>query len=84
MPYVNRITLFGLTARGQDHPGSDIDVLVTLKAPDDRPPPGLRWFELAQTLSKHLGPPVELVTEDARSPHVPPYIGVDRVVLYEE
>ena len=82
-PYVDRITLFGSMARGDDHPDSDIDVLVTLKAPGDRPPLGLQWFELERTLGEHTGRRVELVTEDALSPHVRPYIDSDRVVLYE-
>ena len=82
-PYVSRITLFGSIARGDDHPDSDIDVLLTLKAPSDRPPLGLQWFQLEQTLSDHLGRRVDLVTEDALSRHVRPHIDSDRVVLYE-
>jgi predicted nucleotidyltransferase len=82
-PYVSRITLFGSTARGEDRPDSDIDVLLTLKAPDDRPPLGLQWFHLERTLSEHVGRRVELVTEDALSPHVRPHMDSDRVVLYE-
>lgn len=81
--YVTRITLFGSAVRGDGHPDSDLDVLVALKPPGERPPLGLRWFELEQTLTEKVGCPVELVTEDALSPHLRPYIDADRVVLYE-
>lgn len=81
-PYVNRITLFGSVARGEEHPDSDLDVLVTLKPSSERPTLELKWFELEQMLSERLGKPVELVTEDALSPHVRPHISSDRVVLY--
>lgn len=36
-PYVKRISVFGSFARGEETPDSDIDLLVELKAPGDRP-----------------------------------------------
>ena len=83
-PYVTRIALYGSVARGEDRPDSDLDVLVMLKSPGERPPLGLRWFELERMLSERLGRSVELVTEEALSLHVRPYVDVDQVVLYEE
>ena len=83
-PYVTKITLFGSRARGEDRPDSDIDIVVALKSPDKRPRLGLRWFDLERILSERVGRPVELVTEDALSSHVSPYIEHDRKVLYEE
>lgn len=82
-PYVTRITLFGSVARGEDRTDSDIDILVMLKPPGERPTLGLRWFALEQELSQQLERPVELVSEDALSSRVRPYINQDRVVLYE-
>lgn len=82
--YVTRISLFGSVARGDDGPDSDIDVLVKLKPAADRPPLGLRWFELEEELSNRIGRPVEMVTEDALSPHFRPYVEEEAVVLYEE
>ena len=83
-PYASRIELFGSEARGDATPTSDVDVLVTLRPPEDRPPLGLRWFELEQELSDQLGRSVELVTERSLSPHLRPHVAADRVLLYED
>jgi predicted nucleotidyltransferase len=82
-PYASRITLFGSVARGEERDDSDVDLLVTLRPPGDRPPLGLNWFALERKLSEQLGRPVELVTEEALSPHLRPYVDRDRLVLYE-
>ena len=81
---VKRIALFGSMARGDDKPGSDIDILVELKEPADRPPIGLKWFGLEEELTRLLGREVELVSAEAVSPYVRPYIEEEMVVLYEE
>ena len=83
-PYASRIELFGSTARNEDDAESDLDVLVTLRAADERPPLGLKWFRLERELSEKLGRPVELVTEKTLSPHLSPHIEPDRVLLYED
>lgn len=59
-PLVAFAALFGSAARGETHPGSDVDVLVVLREGADRRP-------LASRLSERLGLHVELVTlEDAQ------------------
>jgi predicted nucleotidyltransferase len=83
-PYVSRIELFGSTARDEDDTDSDLDLLVTLRAADERPPLGLKWFKLERELSEKLGRPVELVTERALNPHLRPHIESDRVLLYQD
>lgn len=83
-PYASRITLFGSLARGDEGPASDVDLLVALRPPGQRPPLGLRWFELEQDLGQLLGREVEMVTEEALSPYIRPYVERDSVVLYEE
>lgn len=83
-PYASRIELFGSFARGEQRPDSDIDLLITLRPSGERPPLGLNWFGLEDELSEQLGHPVEMVTEDALSRHVRPFIEADRIVLYEE
>ena len=83
-PYVSRIVLFGSMARGEADMGSDIDLLVVLKPSTQRPTLGLRWFALELELTQQLGRPVDMVTENALSPHVRPFIEQDQVVLYEE
>lgn len=84
LPYVDRIALFGSVARGEAGPTSDVDLLVRLRPPPDRPPLGLRWFELERILAERLGRKVDLATEKSISRHVRPYIEQDLRVLYEE
>jgi predicted nucleotidyltransferase len=81
---VRRIALFGSVARGEDTPESDIDILVQLKPPGERPSLGLKWFGLEEELRQVLGREVELVSEETLSPYVRPYVEEDLVVLYEE
>ena len=81
---VKRIALFGSVVRGEDSPGSDIDILVELKEPGERPPIGLRWFGLEEELSCLLGREVDLVSARALSPYVRPYVEEEMVTLYEE
>lgn len=81
---VKRIALFGSTVRGEDTPESDMDILVELKEPDERPPIGLQWFSLEEELSRLLGRQVELVSARALSPYIRPFVEDEMVVLYEE
>jgi len=63
---VKSFALFGSYVRGEQHPDSDIDVLVTFENP-----PGLIGFtELERTLSDLLGQSVDLVTENALKPRI--------------
>jgi predicted nucleotidyltransferase len=85
LPYgVKQVALFGSTVREDNTPESDIDILVTLKPPNERPPIGLRWFGLAEELSHILGRPVDLVTEGGLSPYIRPYVEQEMVIIYEE
>ena len=60
---VRALYLFGSIVRGEDSPGSDIDILVEFE-PDARI--GLFTFaRLQRRLSEILGRPVDLVTHDA-------------------
>jgi predicted nucleotidyltransferase len=82
---VSRIALFGSVVRGEDTPGSDVDILVKLKPPSERPPLGLfKWIALEEELSQKLGRKVDLVTEDGRSPYIRSYIDGEKVILYED
>lgn len=84
-PYqVKRVAIFGSVVRGEDAPGSDLDILVALPPPGERPVIGLRWFDLVEELSIALGRPVDLVTEDGLSPYIRPYIEEEMVILYEQ
>jgi uncharacterized protein len=81
---VKRVAIFGSVVRGDDRPDSDLDILVSLRPPGQRPVIGLKWFELAETLSRILNRPVDLVTEDGLSPYIRPYVEREMVILYEE
>jgi len=61
--HVKAMYLFGSVARGEDKPGSDVDILVEFR-PDAR----IGLFGLARLqrqLSEILGRPVDLTTQDA-------------------
>ncbi len=83
-PYVKRISVFGSFARGEETPDSDIDLLVELKAPGDRPRLGLKWFGLEEELCRALGREVDLISESSLSPYVRPYARKDMALLYDE
>lgn len=83
-PYgVRRIALFGSTARGEETPESDIDVLVLFEEPRRKPLSLLTWVRIERELGERLGRKVELVSEKALSRHIRPNIEKDLVVLYE-
>jgi predicted nucleotidyltransferase len=84
-PYqVRRVALFGSIVRGESGPSSDLDILVALPPPGERPVIGLKWFDLTEELSSALGRPVDLVTEDGLSPYIRPYVEEEMVILYEQ
>ena len=83
-PYVDRITLFGSSARLDMGRDSDVDLLVRLRSPENRPVLGLGWFALEAKLSEKMGRRVDLVTEQALNDRLLPFIEADRVLLYEE
>lgn len=80
-PYVKRITVFGSYARGEETADSDIEILVDLLPPGERPLLGLKWFRLEEELGRILGREVELVSERAKSPFVRPRAEKDMVLL---
>ncbi|MEA3344731.1 MAG: nucleotidyltransferase family protein [Chloroflexota bacterium] len=82
---VKRIALFGSVVRGEDTTGSDVDILVKLKPPGERPALGLlKWITLEEELTQKLGRKVDLVSEDGISPYIRPYVEEEKVILYEE
>ncbi len=63
---VDRIGLFGSFVRGEQHPGSDIDLLVEFA----RPVGLFKFMELENQLSELLGGKVDLVTRNALKPKI--------------
>lgn len=63
---IESLALFGSYVRGENQPGSDLDVLVTF---DD--PPGLLGFiDLERELSTIVGYSVDLVVEGSLKPRI--------------
>ncbi len=69
------VKVFGSYARGEETPGSDIDILVEF-----REVPGLLEFVgMQQDLEDLTGFKVHLVTERSLSPHLWPYVESDLI-----
>lgn len=60
---VRQLALFGSYARGDQQPGSDVDILVEVD-----PSIGLDFVTLADRIEKLLGLPVDLVSSRAVKP----------------
>jgi predicted nucleotidyltransferase len=63
-----RLETFGSTARGEAKRGSDVDLLATFSRN-----PGLRFFTMAEEMSKILDAPVHLLTRDSVEQMTNPY-----------
>ncbi|RME72355.1 MAG: nucleotidyltransferase [Verrucomicrobia bacterium] len=68
---VEKLAVFGSVARGEAGDSSDVDILVTFRA-------GCRTFDnlfaVGDALERAFKRRVDLVTEDALSPYLAPYI----------
>jgi predicted nucleotidyltransferase len=76
---VSRIAVFGSVARGDDSPGSDIDLLVEFSERKGL----LGVVALERQLEAALGREVDLLTEGAISPYLRGRIRRDLRVVYE-
>lgn len=63
---VRSLSLFGSVARGEERPGSDIDILVEF----ERVGGLFEFVRLKNYLEQTLGQPVDLVTPDALKPQL--------------
>jgi len=68
---VRRLALFGSVLRNEARPDSDVDVLVEFTPAEKTFD---RFMALADLLENTLGHPVEVVTTEALSPFIGPYI----------
>ncbi|NER02296.1 MAG: nucleotidyltransferase [Okeania sp. SIO3C4] len=78
--YIVRAELFGSLARGEDHPGSDVDLLVVY---DESRPKGFRAFSIDADLEQSLGRRVDLVQEKLLHGFIKETIHEDRELIYE-
>jgi len=74
-----KVALFGSFVRGDAGPESDIDVIVEF----DRPTGFLALVKLERELTEAMGRQVDLLTEDAISPHLRAEIIGNQRVIYE-
>ena len=72
---VDRLALFGSTARDAARADSDIDILVSF----DGPATSERYFGVQFFLEDLLGRPVDLVTDNALRPELRPFIELEAV-----
>ena len=77
---LERLSLFGSTARGEASSASDIDLAVTLdqSAGIDL----FRFAAISEQLARMLGAKVDLVVEPARNPRLQEQIDRDRLRVY--
>ena len=74
-----KISLFGSFARGENKPGSDIDILVEFKERKSL----LKIVRIERELSETLEIKVDLLTEKSISPYLISSIRKEMVVIYE-
>lgn len=77
---VTYAAVFGSLARGEDHPQSDVDILVRL----GRPIGMIGYMQLVENLEQSLQKKVDLVTEQSLNKHVRPYVLPDLKIIYEK
>ena len=77
---VKKAWLFGSYSRGEETPGSDVDILVVL---DNSKPVGMEFFGMYEDLKELLGRNVDLVTERSLAPFARNSVERDRQLIYE-
>lgn len=72
--------IFGSVARGDDLPGSDVDIMVSINKPI-----GIyKFMKLRERLESAIGREVDLVSKNAVNKHLEPYIKTDLLTVYEK
>jgi len=76
---VDRLRLFGSAARGEDKPGSDVDLLVDFSVRKSL----LDLVRIEREFSQFFGRPVDLLTERSLSPYLRDRILAETRVVYD-
>ncbi|MBW1809244.1 MAG: nucleotidyltransferase family protein [Deltaproteobacteria bacterium] len=76
---IRKIALFGSFVRGEAGPDSDIDLIVDFSGPTGF----ITLVKLERELSEVMGRKVDLLTEQAISPHLRNRILNEQQVIYE-
>ena len=77
---IERLSLFGSTARGDQRAESDVDLAATLRR--DMQIGLIEYVDLHEGLKAALGASVDLVSEPARRPRLQAEIDRDRVHVF--
>ena len=77
---VEKAWVFGSFSRGEEAPGSDIDILVSLSPNSGL---GLQFFGMIIDLEKELNRPVDLVVEGDLLPFARESADNDKILVYE-
>lgn len=77
---VEKAWLFGSYSRGEERPGSDVDILITL-VPGTKM--GLKYFGMICDLEKMLNRSVDLVIDGDLMPFARDSVEHDKVLVYE-
>jgi predicted nucleotidyltransferase len=75
--------LFGSYARGEQHPDSDVDILVVFDQENGKGVSLLKHIGIALDLEDLLGKKVDLITEGTLLPFVRESAEKDKVLIYE-
>jgi predicted nucleotidyltransferase len=75
-----KVAVFGSYARGENKPGSDLDILLYLNY--SYPVSLLDIAHVSQNLSEALGMSVDIVTEKSLSPLLRPHIEKDLIYIF--
>ena len=78
---VNRAYLFGSAARNEADDASDIDILVDL---DYSTHIGLAFVTMQTELQQKLQKKIDLVSSNAISKFIKPFIDRDKILIYEK
>lgn len=77
---VRRAYMFGSFVRGENKPGSDLDILVELE-----PGTGLfKFISIQNQLSTVLKMQIDLISANGLSPKIKPYIDSEKILVYEK
>ncbi|MCK1544897.1 nucleotidyltransferase family protein [Bradyrhizobium sp. 147] len=77
---VLHVALFGSVARGENHPGSDVDIMVEID-----PNAGITVFdyvELKEYIAKLFDEPVDVVNRDGLKSYVAPAATADAIYAF--
>jgi hypothetical protein len=74
---IERLSIFGSTARGEERADSDVDLAAKLRR--DMRIGLVEYLDLEERLAELLGAKVDLVSEPARKPRLRAQIDQDRV-----